>query len=75
MKCFHKRTRMMRNITRDNRNQIEEVCQDCGGNARGPGVWVPQSAIPQRVEDLPVHRDHRPAEVKGEQPSLFGDLS
>ncbi len=63
----------MRVIGRDGRSQAAEVCLDCGGNARGSGRWV---AASEKIGDragLPVWKDLRSPEERGEQGSLFGD--
>lgn len=70
--CKHERTRLGRVIARNGTVHVEEQCLDCKANARGGGgQWVPRGKIPCRVEDLPLLRDLRTAEDRGEQPTLF----
>lgn len=72
--CPHMRRQFMRVISRDGREQIAEVCQDCHENARGAGIWVSAHKVPVARSSLPVWRDLRTPEDKGEQPMLdFND--
>jgi hypothetical protein len=74
--CRHEQTEYGRVVGRDGRAQFEERCCACKVNVRGVGVWVPRSEVrtrcPVTPEDLPVFRDLRTPEDKGEQPLLFG---
>ena len=67
----HERRRLGRVIGRDGRDQVAEWCLDCDPNARGPGVWVPKHQVPVGVASLPVLRDLRSPEDRGEQRLLF----
>jgi hypothetical protein len=71
MMCLHPRTRLVRVICRDGRTHIMEECLDCGGNARGSAIWVPRSSVPVDPESLPIAKDLRTPEDRGEQPLLF----
>lgn len=71
MGCTHERRRFGRVILRDGRQHLMQQCLDCGENARGEGRWVKAEEIPDPIHTLPVLRDHRSAESRGEQPSLF----
>lgn len=70
--CRHERREFARVIGADGRTQVMERCLDCGDNARGPGKWVAASQVPVDPATLPVARDLRSAEAKGEQRTLFG---
>lgn len=69
--CHHPRTSLMRVIGRGGIVHVADVCLICGGNARGVGRWVPRDSIGRPVEDLPIWKDLRTPEEKGEQPTLF----
>ena len=51
-----------------------ERCDECGANARGPGVWVSANELYRlgiKREALPVFKDLRTPEAKGQQGLLF----
>ncbi len=73
--CRHHRTRLARTIGRDGRSWVLKQCSDCGVNVNGAGVWVSQRDLPCRVEDLPIVRDLRTPETKGQQRLLFPEVS
>jgi len=70
MDCPHERRRLGLVISRDGREQIEEHCLDCHCNARGPGIWIAREKVAD-PESLPVLRDLRTPEDRGEQRTLF----
>lgn len=70
--CPHTRRQFMRVIMVDGRTHVVETCLDCGGNARGSGVWVPQHQLSVALDNLPIQSDHRPSPDAPKQGGLFG---
>lgn len=71
MTCAHERRQFGVVILRDGRRHIAEVCADCLANVRGAGKWVAAHEVPDEASTLPVVKDYRAAEKRGEQGLLF----
>jgi hypothetical protein len=76
MKCEHRSARYVRVPMRNGSFHIMERCEVCGGNVRGPGVWVRRDQCPEDPDTLPVLEAAKTAEDRGEQPLFdFGGES
>ncbi len=69
--CFHHKRSYKRVVESNGRTRCAVVCDDCGQNVRGHRKYIDKSRWPADFWFLPIWRDYRSPEAKGEQGYLF----
>lgn len=63
--CTHEREKtLVRSLASDGKSQVWERCNNCGKNARGPGIYLSHDDLKVPVESLPIYGNYQTPEIK-----------